>query len=76
MENKLLKREVTIIFTEDEFSTLNLLATKLNISVPEVVRSLVPRFPPPQTLEDWRRQAMKESAKDIMQSGLKKSATS
>jgi hypothetical protein len=39
---------IRILFSENELTTLNYLSSKLNMSVPEVVRSLVPnlRLPP------------------------------
>lgn len=65
MKKKQSNRKVTITLSEKEFSTLNLLATTLNISVPEFVRSLVSGISPPQntkeTLKEWALEGLNES---------------
>ena len=45
MRNEQLNREVTVQFREDEFETISFMSAKLGVSIPELIRSFIPRLP-------------------------------
>jgi hypothetical protein len=45
MRNEQLNRAVTIQFNEIEFATINFMSERLGVSIPELIRSFIPRLP-------------------------------
>jgi hypothetical protein len=45
MNNEPLNREVTVQFSENEFSTMSFVSLRLGLSIPDLIRSFVPSLP-------------------------------
>ncbi len=45
MINEQLNRVVTVQFNENEFATINFMSERLGVSIPELIRSFIPRLP-------------------------------
>ncbi len=45
MRNEQLNREVTVQFSENEFETISFMSARLGVSIPELIRSFIPRLP-------------------------------
>ena len=45
MNNEILNREVTVKFSENEFSTMSFMSLRLGLSIPDLIRSFVPNLP-------------------------------
>ena len=44
MNNEILNREVTVQFSEHEFSTMSFMSLRLGLSIPDLIRSFVPNL--------------------------------
>jgi hypothetical protein len=62
MGNGQLNREVTIHFSENEFATISFMSAKLGVSVPELIKSFIPRLPMLKEPDTAPVQAMTESS--------------
>jgi hypothetical protein len=62
MECRQINRTVTIEFNESEYETLNFLSINLNLSIPEVVRWMVPKMPAVKVPETTTLQPQTESS--------------